>query len=95
MAEAEEDQQHPVLAAFGNPLLDIIVPDEEGHLVDTFRLQRDIAQEVDTLELGHNSHNTAPITAREKRANTRNVTNISPGFVLSKTRSQDLSHVCW
>ena len=52
MAEAEEDQQHPVLAAFGNPLLDIIVPDEEGHLVDTFRLQRDIAQEVDTVEIG-------------------------------------------
>ena len=52
MAEAEEDQQHPVLAAFGNPLLDIILPDEEGNLVDTFGLQRDIAQEVDTVEIG-------------------------------------------
>ena len=52
MAEAEEDQQFPVLAAFGNPLLDIILPDEEGQLVDTFRLQRDIAQEVDTVAIG-------------------------------------------
>ena len=52
MAEAEEEQQYPVLAAFGNPLLDIIVPDEDGHLVDTFRLQRDIAQEVDTVDIG-------------------------------------------
>ena len=52
MAEAEVDHQYPVLAAFGNPLLDIIVPDQEGLLVETFGLQRDIAQEVDTLELG-------------------------------------------
>ena len=41
MAEAEEEQQYPVLAAFGNPLLDIIVPDEDGLLVDTFRRIRD------------------------------------------------------
>ena len=52
MAEAEVDHQYPVLAAFGNPLLDIIVPDQEGLLVETFGLQRDIAQEVDTLEIG-------------------------------------------
>ena len=47
-----EEEQLPVLAAFGNPLLDIIVPDEDGCLVETFNLQRDIAQEVDTLAIG-------------------------------------------
>ena len=52
MAEAQEDQQYPILAAFGNPLLDIILPDQEGRLVDTFGLQRDIAQEVDTVAIG-------------------------------------------
>ena len=51
MSEAEEEYQ-PVLAAFGNPLLDIIVPDEEGSLVERFSLVKDIAQEVDTVCLG-------------------------------------------
>ena len=51
MSEAEEEYQ-PVLAAFGNPLLDIIVPDEEGSLVERFSLVKDIAQEVDTVSVG-------------------------------------------
>ena len=42
----------PVIAAFGNPLLDIIVSDEAGEMVQRLGLEADIAQEVDTLELG-------------------------------------------
>ena len=42
----------PVIAAFGNPLLDIIVSDEAGEIVKRLGLEADIAQEVDTLELG-------------------------------------------
>jgi len=42
----------PVFAAFGNPLLDIIVSDEDGQIVDKFELKKDIAQEVDTHGLG-------------------------------------------
>ena len=38
----------PVLAAFGNPLLDIIVSDDTGEMVEEFNLEKDIAQEVDT-----------------------------------------------
>ena len=49
---AEEKVQCPVFAAFGNPLLDIIVNDEDGAIVDTFGLQPDIAQEVDTIDIG-------------------------------------------
>jgi len=52
MTEDQEEEYQPVLAAFGNPLLDIIVPDEEGRMVQTFNLQPDIAQEVDTVALG-------------------------------------------
>jgi len=48
----EEDKIQPVFAAFGNPLLDIIVSDEDGDIVKTFGLQKDIAQEVDTLGIG-------------------------------------------
>ena len=43
---------HPVLAAFGNPLLDIIVSDEAGELVKKFNLEKDVAQEIDTHEIG-------------------------------------------
>jgi len=43
---------HPLLAAFGNPLLDIIVDDEENELVERFSLAKDVAQEVDTHETG-------------------------------------------
>ena len=43
---------HPVLAAFGNPLLDIIVNDEAGELVKEFNLEKDVAQEIDTHENG-------------------------------------------
>ena len=42
----------PLLACFGNPLLDIIVSDEAGDLVQTFSLERNVAQEVDTLSSG-------------------------------------------
>ena len=42
----------PLLACFGNPLLDIIVSDEAGDLVQTFSLERNVAQEVDTLTSG-------------------------------------------
>ena len=41
-----------LLLGVGNPLLDIIVGDEAGELVERFGLEADIAQEVDTLELG-------------------------------------------
>ena len=44
--------QQPVIAAFGNPLLDMIVSDEAGDLVTRFRLERNVAQEVDTLARG-------------------------------------------
>jgi len=43
---------HPVLAAFGNPLLDIIVNDDAGELVERFSLKKDVAQEIDTHETG-------------------------------------------
>ena len=55
MTEPGDDTQsdhQPVIAAFGNPLLDIIVSDEVGEMVQRFGLEADIAQEVDTLELG-------------------------------------------
>ena len=42
----------PVLAAFGNPLLDIIVEDIGGDLVKRFNLDRNVAQEVDTKVCG-------------------------------------------
>ena len=42
----------PVLAAFGNPLLDIIVSDDAGELVERFNLEKDVAQEVDTHASG-------------------------------------------
>ena len=53
MTEPGDDDPHqPVIAAFGNPLLDIIVSDEAGEMVQRLGLEADIAQEVDTLELG-------------------------------------------
>ena len=45
-------QARPLLACFGNPLLDIIVSDEAGDLVQGFMLERNVAQEVDTLASG-------------------------------------------
>jgi len=42
----------PIFAAFGNPLLDIIINDEDGELVDKFNLEKDVAQEINTLETG-------------------------------------------
>ena len=54
MAEEEVSRQplQPALAAFGNPLLDIIVSDEAGQLVQQFDLARDVAQEFDTVGTG-------------------------------------------
>ena len=52
MTEPGDDSHQPVIAAFGNPLLDIIVSDEAGEMVQRLGLEADIAQEVDTLELG-------------------------------------------
>ena len=45
-------QVKPLLATFGNPLLDMIVSDEAGDLVTRFMLERNVAQEVDTLARG-------------------------------------------
>ena len=41
-----------MLAAFGNPLLDIIVDDVSGDLVRRFNLERNVAQEMDTKGSG-------------------------------------------
>ena len=40
------------LAAFGNPLVDIIVSDEEGQLSEKYNLQLNVAQEMDTIQSG-------------------------------------------
>ena len=45
-------QPRLLLAALGNPLLDIIVRDEEERLVRSHSLERNVAQEVDTLATG-------------------------------------------
>ena len=50
-------QARPLLACFGNPLLDIIVSDEEGDLVQSFMLERNVAQEVDTNNNNNNNNN--------------------------------------
>lgn len=42
----------PLVAAFGNPLLDIIVDVSDTSLVDKYKLQKNIAQEVDTVKSG-------------------------------------------
>ena len=52
MMTALEQEGRPLLASFGNPLLDIIAGDEEGDLVQRFTLERNVAQEVDTLASG-------------------------------------------
>ena len=52
MMTALEQEGRPLLASFGNPLLDIIVSDEDGDLVQRFMLERNVAQEVDTLASG-------------------------------------------
>ena len=40
------------LAAFGNPLVDMIVSDEEGELTEKYNLQLHVAQEMDTVQSG-------------------------------------------
>ena len=42
----------PVLAAFGNPLLDIIIDDVSGDLVRRINLESNVAQEIDTKASG-------------------------------------------
>ena len=40
------------LAAFGNPLVDIIVSDEGGEVTEKYNLQINVAQEMDTVQSG-------------------------------------------
>ena len=40
------------LAAFGNPLVDIIVSDQGGELTEGYNLLVNVAQEVDTIQSG-------------------------------------------
>ena len=52
MDSTGQNDTWPVFAAFGNPLLDIIVEDVGGDLVRMFHLERNVAQEVDTKVSG-------------------------------------------
>ena len=52
MMTGARTQPRLLLAAVGNPLLDIIVRDEEERLVSSHSLERKVAQEVDTLATG-------------------------------------------
>ena len=49
---ATSDTECPVLASFGNPLLDIIISDEDGEIVTKYDLVKNVAQEVDTISTG-------------------------------------------
>ena len=40
------------LAAFGNPLVDIIVSDEGGEVTEKYNLHLNVAQEMDTVQTG-------------------------------------------
>ena len=40
------------LAAFGNPLVDMIVVDEGGLVTEKYNLQLNVAQEMDTVQSG-------------------------------------------
>ena len=40
------------LAAFGNPLVDMIVSDEGGEVTEKYNLQLNVAQEMDTVQTG-------------------------------------------
>ena len=44
--------KRPKLSAFGNPLVDIIVRDEDGEMTEKYKMEANIAQEMDTVELG-------------------------------------------
>ena len=44
--------KRPKLSAFGNPLVDMIVSDEDGGLTDKYHLEANIAQEMDTMQSG-------------------------------------------
>ena len=46
------ETEYPVLASFGNPLLDIIISDEDGEIVSKYDLVKNVAQEVDTINTG-------------------------------------------
>ena len=46
------DKCPPVLACFGNPLLDIIAPDEDAAIVEKYSLDKNVAQEMDTVTSG-------------------------------------------
>ena len=49
---ATSDKEYPVLASFGNPLLDIIISDEDGEIVSKYDLVKNVAQEIDTISTG-------------------------------------------
>ena len=41
------------LVAFGNPLLDIIVSDgDDSKIIEKYKLEKNVAQEVDTIKMG-------------------------------------------
>ena len=44
--------KRPRLSAFGNPLVDIIVSDEDGEMTEKYKMEANVAQEMDTIELG-------------------------------------------
>ena len=49
---ATSDTEYPVVASFGNPLLDIIISDEDGEIVSKYDLVKNVAQEIDTISTG-------------------------------------------
>ena len=48
---------------------------------------------MDTRELGHNHHNTAPSNNIEKRANTKNVTNILSELFFTNKLTEMCCHI--
>ena len=44
--------ERQLVVAFGNPLLDIIVNDENGELVEKYKLAKNVGQEIDTVKCG-------------------------------------------
>ena len=44
--------KRPRLSAFGNPLVDIIASDEDGEMTEKYKMEANVAQEMDTIELG-------------------------------------------
>ena len=49
---SEMATERQLVVAFGNPLLDIIVNDENGELVEKYKLAKNVGQEIDTVKCG-------------------------------------------